>query len=146
MGIGTRLGTLAIAAALLFVALRFHGASGKPWKVTGVVLSFLAGCAFLVTFVGGWIGSKATSWSAGIAVAVLIACVGIIVVDVAINKRPDKPAFWAAFALSMAVVFGVAQIPAASRQVGDGASQVGQEIENSVNRGGSGAGQPAGSR
>lgn len=143
MGIGARIGTLVIAGALLFAALRVHSSSGKAWKFAGVILSFLAGCAFLVTVVGGWIGAKATAWSAGFAVGALIICAAIIVVDVAGDRRPDKPAFWAAFFLAGAIVFGAAQIPAAAGQVGDGATQVGNQIERSVS-GGSGGGSGQG--
>lgn len=125
-----RLGTLAIAAALLFVALRVHKSSGKHVKVTkpaGVVLSFLSGCAFLVTFVGGWMTSLAGAL-AGVAVAGLIVCAGIIGVDWAMDGRPDKPAFWAAFALALAVVVGASQLPRAVDQIGTGASQVTEQL------------------
>lgn len=123
-----RFGTLAIAAAVLFAAMRFHK-SGKRWaKWTGVGLSFLAGCAFLVTFVGSWMGSLSGRGAASFFVAGLIICVAIIAVDGIADKKPDKPAFWAAFALAFVMTFGVASIPKATGQVGTGVDKVGSQM------------------
>lgn len=127
-GFGARLGTLAIAAALLFAARRVHGSAGKHTKVTkplGVMLAFLSGCAFLVTVVGAWMGGVAIG---GIGVAGLIVCVVIIAVDWFADHKPDKAAFWAAFFLAMFVVFGVSQVPRATGQVGDGLDRVGEQM------------------
>lgn len=122
-----RFGTLAIAAALLFVALRAHKSSKRWAKWTGVALSFLAGCAFLVTFVGAWMGSLSAKGAALFFVAGLIVCGAIIFFDL-LDKKPDKPAFWATFALAFVMVFGVASVPKATGQIGDGASKVGAEF------------------
>lgn len=132
MSILERAGIFAVAAALLFAAYRIHGASGgrKPivTKSIGLILSFVAGLAFLVTFAGGWMSSKLGDVG-GFAVAGLIACAVIIIVDWLLDKKPDKPAFWAAFALALFLVVGVAQLPAVGEQIGDGGAQVGAEIK-----------------
>jgi hypothetical protein len=131
MGFGfwDRFGTLAIAAALLFAALRFHRSPRRWAKVVGVVGSFLAGCALLVTFAGGWMGSLAGRGAGAFFVAGLIVCAVIIAVDVGVDKKPDKPAFWAAYALAAVVVFGVASVPKVTGQVGDGANRVGSSVQ-----------------
>lgn len=124
-----RFGTLAIAAALLFVALRAHKSSKRWAKWTGIVLAFLAGCAFLVTFVGTWIGSLSGKGAALFFVAGLIVCGGIIFFDLVADKKPDKPAFWATFALAFVMVFGVANLPHATGQIGTGVDQVGTSVQ-----------------
>lgn len=125
-----RFGSLAIAAAVLFVAYRLHGAGGKHVKRTkpaAIILSFLAGCAFLVTIVGGWIlGLKGVGIFAA---AGLIACVGIVAIDWLLDKKPDKPAFWAAFALAFFLVLGGASLSTAGDQVQKGGTQVQQVVD-----------------
>lgn len=128
-GFWERFGTLAIAAAVLFVALRAHKSSKRPAKWVGVIGAFLAGCAFLVTFVGAWMGSLSARGLGLFIVAGLIICVGIIVIDVLIDKKPDKPAFWAAFALAFVMVFGVANLPRATGQIGGGVDRVGTSFQ-----------------
>lgn len=123
-----RFGTLAIAAAFLFVALRAHKSSKRWAKWTGIVLAFLAGSAFLVTFVGAWMGKISTKGAGTFFVAGLIVCGGIIFFDLVADKKPDKPAFWATFALAAVMVFGVASIPKATGQVGKGVDRVGTQV------------------
>lgn len=124
-----RFGTLAIACAVLFIAYRLHGANGpraKKTKPAAIILAFLAGCAFLVTFVGGWIAGMngvGTFSAAG-----LIVCAGIVIVDWAFDGRPDKPAFWAAFALAFFLVLGATSLSTATSQIGDGTKQVSNEV------------------
>lgn len=125
-GIGARLGTLAIAGAVLFLAMRMHKSSRKSVKHAGVVCAFLAGLAFLVTFVGDWM--RGADWLAGFSVAGLIACAAIIIVDWLVDKKADKPAFWAAFALAMAIVLGAANLPKAGDQIGEGGKLVGEQL------------------
>ena len=130
-GFWARFGTFAIAAALLFAAMRVHRSTGKHTKVTkqvGLVLAFLAGCALLVTFVGSWMASLAAAAGAFF-VAGLIACAAIIAVDWFLDGKPDRPAFWAAFFLAGMIVFGAAAIPKATGQIGDGANRVGTQIQ-----------------
>lgn len=130
--LGERFTAFAIAAALLFAAYRIHGVSGirKPMvtKSIGLILAFLSGLAFLVTFVGGWMADLAQH-AAGVAVAGLIVCAVIIVVDWLLDKKPDKPAFWAAFALALFLFVGVGMLPQVKDQVGDGGSEVTAELE-----------------
>ncbi len=129
-GLAERAGTLAIAGALLFAALRVHKSSGRHTKFTkpaGVVLAFVAGMAFLVTFVGSWMAGLAQAAGA-FGVAGLIVCVSVIAVDWLLDNKPDKPAFWAAFFLAMFLVVGVSQIPAATNQIGHGGQQVGGQM------------------
>lgn len=128
-GFWERFGTLAIAAALLFAALRFHRSSRRWAKIVGVVGAFLAGCAFLVTFVGAWMGGMASGGAGAFFVAGLIVCAVVIAVDVGLDKRPDKPAFWASLVLPAMLVFGAASIPMVSGQIGSGGSQVGTQIQ-----------------
>lgn len=125
-GIGARFGLLLIAAAVLFAAHRTHKSSKKSAKNVAVVMAFLAGLAFLATFVGDWMQSAA--WLGGLGVAALIVCVAIIVVDWAIDKKPDKPAFWAAFALGFAVIMGASNLDDAGRMIGDGGTAVGKQL------------------
>lgn len=125
-----RLGALFIAAAILFAALRFHKSSGPhsaKAKKTGAVLAFIAGMAFLVTIVGDWMG-KVAAIGGALGAALLIIAVATIVVDWGMDKRPDKPAFWAMFALPALLVFGVTQIPAVADQIGDGGRQVSEQM------------------
>jgi hypothetical protein len=124
-----RFGSLAIAASILFVAYRMHGAGGKHVKRTkpaALILAFLAGCAFLVTFVGSWILN--VKGLGEISVAGLITCAGIIFVDWLLDKKPDKPAFWAAFALAFFLILGGASLSTATDQVKRGGTQVEQVV------------------
>lgn len=126
-----RIGALAIAAALLFVARRLHKAAGKnprKTKTFAVILAFIAGCAFLATFAGSWMGNFAVAVP-GVAVAGLIVCTGVIVIDVAIDGKPDGFAFWAAFGLAAFVGFGLSGLPMAGNQIGDGFTQVGDQVQ-----------------
>ncbi|MFI5895603.1 hypothetical protein ACIA5D_36465 [Actinoplanes sp. NPDC051513] len=127
-GIGARFGLLLIAAAVLFAAHRTHKSSKKSAKNVAVVMAFLAGLAFLATFVGDWMQSAA--WLGGLGVAGLIVCACIIAVDWFIDKKPDKPAFWAAFALGFAIVMGAANIDQAGQQIQDG----GREVTNQLSQ------------
>jgi len=123
--VGERLGTLAVAAALLFAALRIHKSVGRRPKFTkpaGVILALVAGLALLTTFVGSWLGAV-IGWGIGFAVAGLIISLAILGIDLH-DGRPDKPAFWAAFVLPLFLVLGVGQLPAVGRQIGNGGHQV----------------------
>ena len=121
-----RLGALAIAGALLYVGIKLNKASKKGAKNTSIVFGFLGGLAFLVTVVGDWMHQA--SWLGQFAVAALIVCVCIIVVDWLVDKKPDKPALYAAFALGMAIVLGAANLDTAAKQIGDGGSQVSDQL------------------
>lgn len=135
-GIGERFGLLAIAAALLFVAVRGHkAAKSTKGKVFAVITAFLAGCATLVTFVGDWMGALAMK-APGVTVAGLIVCVAVIIIDVAFDKKPDGFAFWAAFCLALFIVFGAVGLPATGEQIGRGAERVGESLDRQLNAGG----------
>ncbi len=125
-GIGARFGLLCIAGALLFAAYRTHKSSKKSAKNVAVVMAFFAGLAFLATFVGDWMQSA--EWLGGLGVAALIVCAAIIGVDWVIDKKADKPAFWAAFALGFAVVMGASNLDDAGKLIGDGGREVGQQM------------------
>jgi len=127
---GERFAAFAIAAALLFAAMRIHKSSGQHSRVSkqvGVVMAFVAGLAFLVTFVGEWMG-RVAAIAGAVGVALLIIAVATILVDWALDKKPDKPAFWAMFLLPALLVFGVTQIPAVGDQLGDGGKQVADQM------------------
>jgi len=129
-GFGPRFGAFVIAAAILFVALRVHKSSGKhlhKTKRAGIILAFIAGLAFLPTFVGGWMADLA-GVGGTIGVAGLIVCFAIVVVDWAFDGKPDSPAFFAALLLPMFVVFGVAQFPAVADQIGNSGQQVTEQM------------------
>jgi hypothetical protein len=125
-GIGARFGLLLIAGAILFAAYRTHKSRKKAAKNVAVVMAFFAGLAFLATFVGNWMHS--VSWLGGAGVAALIVCVSIIFVDWIIDKKADKPAFWAAFALGFAIVLGASNLAQAGQQIGQGGKQVGDQL------------------
>ena len=125
-GIGARFGLLLIAGAVLFAAHRTHKSSKKSAKNIAVVMAFLAGLAFLATFVGDWMQSA--SWLGGLGVAALIVCACIIAIDWLVDKKPDKPAFWAAFALGFAIVLGAANLDDAGRLIQDGGSEVSSQL------------------
>lgn len=132
--LGSRLGALVLAIAILYTAHKVHKSSGKHSKVTkpaGVVLAFLAGCGLLVTLVGEWMGNLA-SQAPAVAVGLLIVTVTIIVVDWLLDGRPDTAAFYAALILPILLVFGFANIGAAAGQVGEGASRVGDQVSQQV--------------
>jgi hypothetical protein len=125
-GVGARFGLLLIAAAVLFAAYRLHKSSKKSAKNVAVVMAFFAGLAFLATFVGDWMQSAA--WLGGAGVAGLIVCASIIFVDWIIDKKADKPAFWAAFALGFAIVLGASNLDQAGSLIGDGGREVGTQL------------------
>jgi uncharacterized membrane protein YjjP (DUF1212 family) len=125
-GIGARFGLLCIAAALLFAAYRLHKSPKKSAKNVAVIGAFFAGLAFLATFVGDWMQSA--TWLGGLGVGALIVCVSIISVDWVIDKKADKPAFWAAFALGFAVVLGASNLDDAGRLISDGGSEVSRQL------------------
>ncbi len=125
-GIGARFGLLLIAAAILFAAYRTHKSSKKSAKNVAVVMSFFAGLAFLATFVGDWMQSA--SWLGGLGVAALIVCAAIITIDWLVDKKPDKPAFWAAFALGFAVIMGASNLDDAGQMISDGGREVSQQL------------------
>ena len=121
---------LVVAAACLFAALRVHKSSGKHTKATkivGVVLAFVAGLGALATFVGDWMSAHSSILGV-FAAGGLIVAAAILVVDCLLDGKPDKPAFWAAFALPLLIVIGLAQIPQAKNQIGDGFHQVSSQI------------------
>ncbi len=131
-----RLGPFAIACALLFAAVRIHRSTGRHQRMTkpvGLVVAFLAGASFLVTFVGSWMASIAGRGAGPFFVAALIVCAVIIVVDWGFDKKPDRPAFWAAFSLAAVMVFGAASIPQATGQVGNGVTKVTSEFQQATN-------------
>ena len=130
-GVGARFGLLLIAAAILFAAYRTHKSSKKSAKNVAVVMAFFAGLAFLATFVGDWMQSA--QWLGGAGVAGLIVCTAIIAIDWAVDKKPDKPAFWAAFALGFAIVLGAANLDEAGSLIGDGGREVSQQLSQMGN-------------
>jgi hypothetical protein len=127
MEFGTRAGAIVIAAALLFFALRFHKSSHTKGKKLGTAFALIAGLATLAAVVGDWMGGLSQFW-ASVVVALLIIAVGIIIVDWAMDKSPDKPAFWAAYALPVLLAVGVLQIPAVGSQIGNGGKQVADQM------------------
>ncbi len=124
-GLGERFGALLIAGALLFVAIRLQRSSKKAAKNASVVVAFLAGLALLTTIVGGWMQA---SWLGSLGVAGLLVCACIIAVDWLIDKKPDKPAMYAAFALGMMIVLGASNLPAVGDQISDGGSKVSEQM------------------
>lgn len=127
-GFGERALAVLIAGALLFAALRVHKSAGKHTKVTkpvGVALALIAGLGMLVAVAGSWMSGK--GWGV-VGVAGIIIAGTIAGVDVALDKKPDKPAFWAAFALPLLLVLGVAHIPDVTNQVNKGGNEVVSQI------------------
>lgn len=127
MELGTRAGAVIIAAALLFCALRFHKSTNSKGKKIGTALAFIAGLATIAAIVGDWMGVLSDFW-ASVVVALLLVAFVVLIVDWAMDKRPDKPAFWSAFALPTLLVVGFVQIPAVGNQIGDGGKQVADQM------------------
>jgi phosphoglycerol transferase MdoB-like AlkP superfamily enzyme len=73
--------------------------------------------------------ANAASGAGSLFVAGLIVCVVIIAIDWFADGKPDKAAFWAAFFLAGMVVFGAASLPRVGDQIGNGANQVGSQIQ-----------------
>ena len=135
-GFGERAGLFVVAGALLFAALRIHKSTSRHSKVTkplGMGIAFLAGCGYLMTFVGDWVGGikSAGMWF----LAGCIVCIVVIGVDWLLDKKPDKPAFWAAFALPLMIVMGIASVWTAKDQVGTGVSKVGTSVQQAGTHG-----------
>lgn len=128
LSVGSRFGMLLIAAALLFVAVRMNKSSNKKAKHASIVASFLAGLFFLGTIVGRWIAGA--DWLAGVGVAGLIVCVCIIAIDWFADKKPDKPALYAAFALALFIVMGAGSLPEVGNQISDS----GREVSNQMSQ------------
>lgn len=128
MDFGTRAGAIVIAAALLFCALRFHRSSSPKGKKIGTGFAGVAGLATLAAITGDWMAGMSNFWSS-VVVALLVVAGVVIGVDWVLDKRPDKPAFWAMFALPTLLVLGVMQLPAVGDQIGDGGSQVKAQLE-----------------
>ncbi len=120
-----RFSALLTAGALLFAAIRLQRSSKKGAKNASVVIAFLAGLALLATIVGDWMQAD---WLGNLGVAGLIVCVCVIAVDWGIDKKPDKPAMYAAFALGLMVVLGASNLPAVGDQISDGGTKVSNQL------------------
>ncbi len=121
-----RAGFLATAAALLFVAIRLNKSPKKGAKNASIVFAFVAGLALLSTVVGDWM--TGADWLGMFAAAGLIVCAAIISVDWLVDKKPDKPAMYAAFALGMVIVLGASNLDSIGQQIGDGGGAVGEQL------------------
>jgi drug/metabolite transporter (DMT)-like permease len=125
-----RFGSLILCAAFLFAALKVHKSRGRHAKATkpaGIVLAFLAGLMFLVTVTGAWVAAFARN--TGVAGAVILIVVVVILgADWLHDRRPDRAAFWAAFALGLALVVGIPQFPRVFDQIGRGGHEVTGQI------------------
>lgn len=128
-----RFGSLILCVAFLFAALKVHKSTGRHSKVTkplGIGLAFLAGLMFLVTVTGAWVAAFARNTGVLGAVA-LIGVVVILGADWLHDRKPDRGAFWAAFALGLALVVGIPQMP----KVGDQINRGGQAVMSSMSSG-----------
>lgn len=123
---GSRFGMLLIAAALLFVAIKMNKSQNKKMKHASIVFAFIAGLFFLGTIVGQWMASA--HWLSGAAAAGLIVCAAIIAVDWLADKKPDKPAMYAAFAFGLFIVMGVAALPQVGDQIGKSGHAVTEQM------------------
>lgn len=123
-GLWDRLGSLALAGALLFFALKAHRASGRVSSWFGCAFAFLAGLFILTTFIGNWVAANSKALAV-FATAGLI-CIGALIAwDVAKDRNPDKKSsFWAFFVLPILLVVGVAQLPQVGTQISKGGNQV----------------------
>lgn len=124
-GFGARFGAFVIAGALLFVAIRLQKSGNKKAKHVSIVAAFIAGLGALTAIVGDWMQAD---WLGSVAVGGLIICACIIVVDWFVDKKPDKPAMYAAFALAMMVVLGASNLGAVGDQISDGSGKVGEQM------------------
>lgn len=127
-----RISALAIAAVVLFAAWKLHSSSGKFFtatKVAGVLGAFVAGLAFLVTFVGDYAARISAAYP-GLMAIVLVVVAVVIVVDWGLDRRPDKPAFIAMFLLPAALALGLSNLGMIGDQIGDGAERVNAELRS----------------
>lgn len=125
-GVGPRIGALAIAAVMLFLALRLHKLSGEhvnKTKAGGVILAFISGLLFLATIIGEWLIKFGEKLSL-VGVAVLLLCLGVLAIDWAIDKKPDRPAFWSAFFLALFLAISLSQLPQVGKQAGKGSHHI----------------------
>ncbi len=127
MGFWTRAGMLAAAVAIMFVAMKMNKSSNRKAKNISILVAGVAGLAGLATIVGDWMTDL--DWLGMFAAAGLIVCAAIIAVDWLVDKKPDKPAMWAAFALGMMIVLGASNLDAIGEQIGDGGSAVGEQLQ-----------------
>ncbi|GAA0528961.1 hypothetical protein GCM10010172_06980 [Paractinoplanes ferrugineus] len=127
MGFLARAGMLAAAAAILFVAIKLNKSSKKGAKNTSIVIAFIAGLAALATIVGDWMTDM--DWLGLFAAAGLIVCTAIIIVDWLVDKKPDRPAMYAAFAFGMMVILGASNLDSIGDQIGDGGKQVSNQLQ-----------------
>jgi heme A synthase len=121
-----RFGSLILCSAFLYAAVKIHkstGRHGKVTKPTGIVLSFLAGLMFLVTVTGAWVAAFARNTGV-LGAVILIAVIVILGADWLHDRKPDRGAFWAAFALGFAIVVGLPQMPAVGHQINRGGQMV----------------------
>lgn len=123
-----RVSTFVVAVAFLYAAIRIHRARPAAAKYVGTGLAFLAGLGMLSTIVGGWMTSLGNTL-AGVGVAGLVITAAIVAVDVAMDKKPDKPAFWAAFLLPIFIVIGMGGMSGLASQINDG----GQRVSSTIN-------------
>lgn len=120
-----RSGVFVIAAALLFTAIKLQKSSNKKAKNVSVIAAFIAGLAALAAIAGDWMRAGAIGT---FAVGGLIVCVCIIVVDWMVDKKPDRPAMYSAFALALMIVLGASNLPTVGDQISDGGSRVGEQM------------------
>lgn len=125
-----RFGLLVLAAIIVFLAKRLHDKSGggKAKKNAAAVFAFLGGLCLLGTVVGDWMG-KITGASPYIAAGLFLLTAGIIVIDMWADKKADKPAFWCAVVLPLAIVFGLSQMSNVGATISKNAGTVGSTIQ-----------------
>jgi hypothetical protein len=121
------LGGLSAVIVLMLLALRFGKVSGKRAslaKHVAMTLSLTAGAALIMTAEGSWL----TGWGSALGVvagALCLLALGVVIADWLFDGKPDRAAFWAAFALPILLVIGLAQIPSIGSQIQGGGQQVG---------------------
>ncbi|MGI5119303.1 hypothetical protein ACQEU5_07130 [Marinactinospora thermotolerans] len=123
-----------VAGVLMLMFLKRPKASLKGWVPAG--LAFICGACLAETGLGGWLASTlvmVSGWIVapfGIPAVAVVSGIALILtvvlaVDLAVDRKPDKPAAWSLLVLPVLLVGVGGTLGMVGAQVTDGMVQVG---------------------